>query len=118
MEQSETKYMSAVVLRDWAANVKTYVPHPNEAAIDGIVRYLGIALHDEDSGIVACADQAERERVRESFLKGKLGLAVDDRELDHAIADVCRRMQDERDKPRVTFYYLLAEKYGKLPMFT
>jgi hypothetical protein len=23
----------------------------------------------------------------------------------------------ERDKPRVTFYYLLAEKYGKLSMF-
>jgi hypothetical protein len=42
---------------------------------------------------------------------------VPDAELDTAILDVCKKMAAERDKPRVTFYYLLAEKYGKLSMF-
>jgi hypothetical protein len=30
---------------------------------------------------------------------------------------VCEEMHGDRDKPRVTLYYLLAEKYGKLSMF-
>jgi hypothetical protein len=38
-------------------------------------------------------------------------------ELDKAIMEVCEKMKPERDKPRVTFYYLLAEKYGKLATF-
>jgi hypothetical protein len=55
--------------------------------------------------------------VRDHFLKKKLGLALDDAELDRAVADVCQKMLGERDKPRVTFYYLLAEKFGKLSVF-
>jgi hypothetical protein len=31
--------------------------------------------------------------------------------------DVCQKMKADHDKPRVTFYYLLAEKYGKLAAF-
>jgi hypothetical protein len=50
-------------------------------------------------------------------LKKKLGLALDDAELDRSVADMCQRMHGDRDKPRVTFYYLLAEKYGRLSMF-
>jgi len=34
-----------------------------------------------------------------------------------AIKDVCEKMKADRDKSRVAFYYLLAEKYGKLGMF-
>jgi hypothetical protein len=52
-----------------------------------------------------------------AFLKKKLGLQESDSDLDKAIKDVCEKMKAERDKPRVTFYYLLAEKYGKLGMF-
>jgi len=103
---------------DWAANVKEYVPHANEAAIGGIVRHLGIALHSMDASFVACTDKAERDRIRDSFLKKKLGLTISDGELDRGITDICQQMHDERDKPRVTFYYLLAEKFGKLAMFT
>jgi hypothetical protein len=103
---------------DWAANVKKYVPNANEPAIHGIVKHLGIALRGKDSSFVACTDKAERDLVRDHFLKKKLGLALDDAELDRSIMDVCQRMHDDRDKPRVTFYYLLAEKYDKLSMFT
>ena len=37
--------------------------------------------------------------------------------LDKAVVEVCERMKSERDKARVTFYYLLAEKFDKLSAF-
>ncbi len=103
---------------DWLTNLKKYVPHANYVAIHGIVRHLAIALHAKDGSFVACTDKAERDRVRDHFLKRKLGLALDDAELDRGVAEVCQKMQGDRDKLRVTFYYLLAEKYSKLSLFT
>ena len=55
---------------------------------------------------------------REHFLKKKLGLTMPDAELEEAIVEICQRMAKDRDKHRVTFYYLLAEKYGKLAAFS
>ncbi|MBP8298085.1 MAG: DUF2853 family protein [Burkholderiales bacterium] len=40
-----------------------------------------------------------------------------DADLDKAIIAVCEGMKGDRDKARVAFYYLLAEKYGKLALF-
>jgi hypothetical protein len=102
---------------DWAAGVKKYIPNPDEAAIKGIVRHCGIALQSADGSFVSCSDKAERDRVRDGFLKKKLALADGDAELDKAVAAVCERMKADRDKPRVTFYYLLAERYEKLALF-
>ena len=102
---------------DWTADVKKYTANFDTAAVSGIVKHLGIALQSKDASFVACHDKTERDRVREHFLKKKLGLTASDAELDRAIMDVCERMKAERDKPRVTFYYLLAEKYGKLSAF-
>jgi hypothetical protein len=117
-EQGMTMSQQATMPHDWATNVRKYVPNADDAAIQGIVRHLGIALRGKDSSFVACTDKAERDRVRDHFLKKKLGLALDHAEFDRDIADVCQRMHGDRDKPRITFYYLLAEKYGKLSMFT
>ena len=50
-------------------------------------------------------------------MKKKLGLALDDAALDQSVLDVCTKLHDDRDKSRVTFYYLLAERFGKLAMF-
>ena len=47
----------------------------------------------------------------------KLGLQQSDGDLDKAIKDVCEKMKADRDKSRVAFYYLLAEKYGMLGIF-
>ena len=102
---------------DWAADVKRHVPNANDAAIKGLVKHLGIALQSRDASFVACADKAERDRVRDGFLKKKLALNNSDAELDQAVVEVCEKMKADRDKSRVTFYYLLAEKYGKLSMF-
>ena len=102
---------------DWAADVKKYVPEADESAIKGIVRHCGIALQSRDGSYVSCTDKAERDRVRDGFLKKKLALGDVDAELDEALTAVCDKMKAERDKSRVTFYYLLAEKYGKLALF-
>ena len=102
---------------DWSTDVKKYAAAFDGAAVDGIVKHLGIALHSRDASFVACHDKVERDRVRDHFLKKKLALSGSDAELEQAIMAVCERMKAERDKPRVTFYYLLAEKYGKLASF-
>ncbi len=99
---------------DYAADVKKYAPDCNDAAVKGIVKHLGIALKSNDASMVACSSKSELERIRESWLKKKLALTNSDAELDGAIKDVCERMKADRTKHRVTFYYLLAEKYGKL----
>jgi len=41
-------------------------------------------------------------------------MTADDATLDKFIADVCSAMKGDSKKSRVTFYYLLAEKVGKL----
>jgi Protein of unknown function (DUF2853) len=102
---------------DWVAGVKKYVPNADDSAINGIVRHCGIALQSRDSSFVACTDKSERDRVRDSFLKKKLALGDSDAELDKAVAAVCERMKADRDKSRVAFYYLLAERYDKLALF-
>lgn len=102
---------------DWAVDVKKYAPEASADHIKGIVKHCGIALQKRDSSFVACADKAERDRVRDGFMKKKLALTQSDAELDKAIMDVCQKMHGDRDKSRVAFYYLLAEKYGKLSLF-
>ncbi len=99
---------------DYAADVTKYAPNCDANAVKGIVKHLGIALKSNDSSMVACSSKSELERVRESWLKKKLGLTDSDADLDAAIAAVCEQMKADRSKSRVTFYYLLAEKYGKL----
>ena len=59
--------------QDWSADVKKYAPNANPAAINGIIKHLGIALQKRDSSLVACADKAERDRIRDHFLKKQAG---------------------------------------------
>jgi hypothetical protein len=102
---------------DYAANIKTYAPTVNTAAVSGIVKHLGIALRNRDSSLVSASDPAELARVRDGFMKKKLALTQSDAELDAAIQDVMKRMAGERNKSRVTVCYLIAEKFGKLGLF-
>lgn len=102
---------------DWAADVRKYAPDADDKTISGIVRYCGVALQKRDSSLVSFSDKEELARVRENFLKKKLGLALDDAELDKAISAVGERMKGARAKNRVTVYYLLAEHFGKLSAF-
>lgn len=102
---------------DWAADVKKYAANADEKAIVGIVRHCGIALQKRDSSLVSFTDKEEVARVRDNFLKKKLGLTNPDADLDQAIAATADRMKADRTKNRVTVYYLLAEHFGKLSAF-
>lgn len=99
------------------ADVQKYTASVNEAALNGIVKYLGIALRNRDSALVATSDPTEVARVRDNFLKKKLGLTQPDAELDASIKSVGERMKGDRTKSRATVYYLLAEHFGKLGQF-
>jgi len=102
---------------DYAANVNKYTSTVDAAVVKGIVKHLGIALHSRDSSLVAASDPEELKRVRDSFMRKKLGLTQTDTELDAALKDVMTTMAGEHNKSRVTAYYLLAEKFGKLGLF-
>jgi outer membrane protein OmpA-like peptidoglycan-associated protein len=103
--------------QDWLADVRKYVADADEKVVKAIVRYCGIALQKVDSSLVSFSDSKETDRVRENYLKKKLGLKHSDADLDAAIAAVGVRMKADRTKNRVTVYYLLAEHFGSLGTF-
>jgi outer membrane protein OmpA-like peptidoglycan-associated protein len=110
--ETEDKFME-----DWSVDVRKYAPDADSAVIAGIVRHCGIALQSRDASLVSFSDKSETDRVRENFLKKKLGLTESDADLDRSIAAVGERMKADRTKNRVTVYYLLAEHFGKLTSF-
>jgi outer membrane protein OmpA-like peptidoglycan-associated protein len=102
---------------DWYADVRKYAPGADPNVVAAIVRYCGIALQNRDSSLVSFSDPQEVGRVRENYLKKKLGLSNPDADLNKAIADVGETMKADRTKNRVTVYYLLAEHFRKLSIF-
>lgn len=103
--------------QDWAADVKKYVANADDEVISAIVKYCGIALHNQDSSLVSYSDPVELGRVRENFLKKKLGLTSSDADLDSGIAAVGERLKGVSFKNRVTVYYMLLEQFGMLDFF-
>jgi len=82
--------------------------------IEKVTAGLGPSIYNKDAETVSCSDASELERVRENFLKKKLGLSRDDAELDAAIKEVCEAMgSSNRNKYRALFYALLTRKFGK-----
>jgi hypothetical protein len=85
---------------DYADNVRKYAPAFDAVAVKGIVKHLGIALRSKDSSNVAASDPKELQRVRDGFMKKKLGLTQTDAELDAALKDVMTKMAGERQQVR------------------
>jgi 3-dehydroquinate synthetase len=100
-------------LKDRVADVAKHLS-VDEVAVSAIVKHLGIALKTRDGSLVSATDPAELARVRESWVKKKLGVVAPDAEIDAAVKAVVTKMKADRRKERVTVYYLLAEHYGKL----
>lgn len=99
-------------------DIKRFATIVDDAAVAAIVKHLGIALQSKDASLVSMTDKKERDRVRDSWLKKKLGLTHDDVTLDQAILEIGDRMKADTRKQRVTFYYLLAEKFERLKALT
>jgi putative sterol carrier protein len=105
-------------MTEYVEDVKKYAASCDEDAVAGIVKHCGIALRSKDSSMVSCTQKPELDRVRDNFLKKKLELTDGDDALEAAIDEVCEKLgRSNKNKSRVTFYYLLAEKYGKLDLF-
>lgn len=102
---------------DYSHNVRQHAADVNAAAVAGIVKYLGISLRKAHSAVVAAGDPTELRRLRESFLKNRLRLALDDADLDAALHRVMGKMSGDHAMSRVTVCYLLAEHFGKLALF-
>src|SRR5690606_42144338 len=101
-----------IMAEDWAADVKKYASSADEKAIAGMVRYCGIALRSRDSSLVSLTDKEEVARVRENFLKKKLGVMNADAELDQAISAMAAKLKSDHTKNRSTVDYLLAEHFA------
>ncbi len=99
---------------DHAADVKKYAPGADDAKIKSIIKYIGIGMKTPDGQMVACSSKDEMGRVRDGFCKKKLGLTNPDAEIDKAMKEICDKMKGDKNKSRVAFYYLMADKYGKL----
>lgn len=99
-------------MADYLADVKKYDAGASEAAVDKIVKHLGIALRSRDASLVSCTDQSELDRVVESWCGKKLG--VTGAAASGAVEKVCGTMKADNSKSRVTFYYLVAKELGKL----
>jgi 3-dehydroquinate synthetase len=80
-----------------------------------MMKSYALVMSKADTRYVACSDKTEIERVRENFLKKKLGITSGD--MDASIKAICEAMKADKTKSRLTFYYLLAEHYGKLDIF-
>ncbi len=100
-------------MSDYLADVQRYDAGASADSVAKIVKHLGIALRNKDSSAVSCSDQSELDRVREKWCEKKLGV-MDAAKNDKIIQTVCETMQADRNKHRVTFYYLVAKHHGKL----
>jgi hypothetical protein len=79
-----------------------------------VTKGLGPVIYNKGTANVACSKKDELETVKNNFLKKKLGLTNDDKELDEAIKEVCEKLgKSNKNKFRVHFYALLAVKFGK-----
>lgn len=101
-------------MADYSEDIAKYTSSVDDAAVKAIVKHLGIALRNKDSSLVSCSDPSELQRVVDKWLKKKLALTDSDDDLAAAVSGVCSQMKGDNSKSRVTFYYLLAEKYDKL----
>ncbi len=100
-------------MSEYLEDVQRYDSGADAGVVEKIVKHLGIALRGKDSSLVSCSDTSELDRVREKWSMKKLG-ETDASACDDVIGKVCEAMSGDRNKSRVTFYYLVAKHHGKL----
>ena len=100
------------MILDYSEDIKKYASKVNQAAVDAIVKYCGIALKGKDSQFVSMSDPAEVKRVVDGFCAKKLGLAAGPAEM--AVRAAGEKMNADKTKHRVTVYYLIAEATGTI----
>lgn len=98
---------------DHLADVRRYDPTADAAAIERIVKHLGVALKNAQSVHIKALDAKQIAKLREKWCGRKLGCTDRERaELAIEMADLAMGADNERK--RVTFYYLVAKQLGRL----
>lgn len=100
---------------DNLADIMKYSPNADADVVASMEKTYRLVLSKQDSAAVSFGDPAELATVRENFVKKKLGVTESDDAIDAAIKAVGEKIPGRRN--RLTVYYLLAEKYGKLDTF-
>ena len=96
-------------------SVQRFDPDAKQSTVDNIEKHLGIALRTADGQTVAASDKKELDQIRDGFCKKHLDLEPEAAEA--MIAEVLELLKHDSAKSRVTVYYLLAQKAGKLDKF-
>src|SRR6478752_1701372 len=99
-------------MSDHTQDLANFTSNIDAEAVQSIVNYCGISLRSRDASMVSASDPKELATVRTGFAAKKLGLTPE--AADAGIKAVAEKMKAERNKSRVTFYYLLAEATGTL----
>lgn len=99
-------------MSEYLDDVRRYDAGASAETVEKIVKHLGIALRSRDASLVSCSDQSEVDRVVEKWTSKKLG--ADEASGRAAVEKICETMKEDRNKSRVTFYYLCAKELGKL----
>ena len=73
----------------------------------------GPSIYNKDAATVAATQSSELETVKESFLKGKLGLSDSPNLMEAINAVIDTYGRSERTKYRAVIYYLLVKHFGK-----
>ena len=89
-------------MSDYLADVQKYDAGADADVVQKIVKHLGIALRSRDASMVSA-----------KWCMKKLG-ETDAAAGDAVVKKVCDTMKGDRQKSRVTFYYLVAKEMGKL----
>jgi len=90
----------------YSEEVKKFDTNPDFELLEKIVGLLWPSIFKKDSETVACTDEVELERVKESSVVEKLWLNPTSEDLKN----VCEKMgTSNRNKYRAIFYYLLAK---------
>jgi hypothetical protein len=101
-----------MIRTDYKENAVKYAGKIDEAALNTIIKFCGIALKGQDSQYVSMSDEAEIMRVVNGFAAKKLGL--DEAKTRSGLKAVHETMKEEKSKMRTTVYYLLAKETGTL----
>lgn len=94
------------------ADIERFDAHPDQEAVERLTRYLLPTIQNHDAQFVATADKKEIVYVEEKWAQDKLGASAS--AAHEAVAHAARQMKDTHNKSRITFYYLVAKKLGKL----
>jgi len=91
----------------------------DEKLLTDVTIGLGPSIHNKNSELIACSDSSELATVRENFLKKKLGLTLNDDELDSIIKEVCQEIGSSiKNKYRAVFYTMLVTKLKQEHQYT